>query len=209
MDSFELNKIAGAVLAAVLIIVASTTFIEMAHTPHGGGEHEVVGYVLPKPEGEAAAEKHADKGAETDASAPTEKTAAASAAAPAATAAPAAAAASSGFDAAAVAAAVGSADADKGAKLFRKCKACHTDDKGGADKVGPHLWGIVDRAKGSVDGFAYSDALKAKGGNWDNEALAAFLHKPKDYIDGTKMIFSGFKKNDDVANIVAYLNTLK
>ena len=185
MDSFELNKIAGAVLAAVLIIVASRTFIEIATAPHGGGEHEVVGYQLPTPDGDAKSEQHAAAGA----------------AAPAAVAA--------GFDAAKVASLVGAADAEKGAKLFKKCAACHTNEQGGADKLGPHLWGVVDRAKGSVDGFGYSEAMKAKGGNWDNESLAHFLHKPKEYVEGTKMIFSGFSNDADVANIVAYLNTLK
>ncbi len=183
MDSFELNKIAGAVLAAVLIIVASRTFIEIATTPHGGGEHEVVGYELPKAEGDAKSGEHG---------------AAEGAAAPAAS-----------FDAAKVASLVGEADAEKGAKLFNKCKACHTNEQGGANKVGPHLWGVVDRAKGSVDGFKYSEAMTTKGGNWDNEALASFLHKPKEYIDGTKMIFSGFSSDSDVANMVAFLNTLK
>lgn len=183
MDSFELNKIAGAVLAAVLIIVASTTFIDMATNPHGSGHDEIVGYQLPKPGGDAGAQKHGDKGG----------------AAPA----------PEGFDAVKVAAMVESADAAKGTKLFNKCKACHTVDQGGANKVGPALWGISGRAKGASEGYAYSDAMKAKGGNWDNEALAAFLHKPKEYINGTKMVFAGFKKTSDVANIIAYLNTLK
>jgi len=183
MDSFELNKIAGAVLAALLIIVGSTTFIDIATAPdHGGGEHEVVGYELPKPDAAAASGDHATAG---------------EAAAPAA------------FDAATVAGLVAAASAEKGAKLFKKCTACHTGEQGGANKVGPYLWGVAGRAKGSVDGFGYSEDLKAKGGNWDNEALVAFLHKPKAYIDGTKMIFGGFSADSDLADIVAYLNTLK
>lgn len=196
MDSFELNKIVGAVLAAVLIIVASRTFIEIANEPHGGGEHAVVGYELPKPAGDAGAEHGA---ATAEAGATAEHAAPGSAAeAPAA-----------GFDAAKVAALVGAASAEKGAKQFNKCKACHTNDKGGANKVGPHLWGVVGRPKGSVEDFKYSEGMKAKGGNWDNESLIHFLHKPKEYVDGTKMIFSGFPNEADLADIVAYLNTLK
>lgn len=200
MDSFELNKIAGAVLAAVLIIVASRTFIEIATAPHGGGEHAVVGFELPKPAGDAGGE-HAEKAGEGGASAEHVAAAggeAATAGAPAA-----------GFDATKVASLVGSASAEKGAKLFNKCKACHTNDQGGADKVGPHLWGVVGRPKGAVESFKYSEAMKAKGGNWDNEALAHFLHKPKEYVEGTKMIFSGFPSDADIADMVAYLNTLK
>ncbi|KUO53879.1 MAG: hypothetical protein APF80_16950 [Alphaproteobacteria bacterium BRH_c36] len=186
MDSFELNKIAGAVLAALLIIVASRTFIEIATAPHGGGEHAVVGYELPKPTGDAGGENAAAGGDSTAAGAP-----------------------AAGFDAAKVASLVDSASAEKGAKLFSKCKACHTNEQGGANKVGPHLWGVVGRPKGAVEDFKYSEAMKAKGGNWDNEALAHFLHKPKEYMEGTKMIFSGFSSDADVADMVAYLNTLK
>lgn len=183
MDSFELNKIAGAVLAALLIIVGSKTFIEIATTPHSGGEHEVVGYVLPKPDGEAGSDGHGAAGGAGEAA--------------------------EAFDAAKVAELVGAADAAKGEKLFKKCTACHTSDKDGANKVGPALWGVAGRAKASHEGFGYSDAMKAKGGDWDNESLAHFLHKPKEFIEGTKMVFAGFSDNNDVANIVAYLNTLK
>lgn len=183
MNAFELNKIAGAVLAAVLIIVASSTFIEIATTPHSGGEHEVVGYQLPEPEGEAATGDHADSG---DAAAPAAE-----------------------FNAATVAGMVADANSEKGAKLFKKCSACHTAEQGGADKVGPHLWGVAGRPKGSAEGFGYSDAMKAKGGTWDDEALVSFLHKPKKYVEGTKMVFAGFSNDQDLADIVAYLHTLK
>ena len=210
MNSFELNKIAGAVLAALLVVVASRTFFDIAATPHRGGEHEVVGYELPKPEGakpegEAKSEEPAAAGETAPAKTAADGEApAAEAAAPAAKEAP-----PKGFDAAKVASLVGGASAETGAKLYKKCKACHTVKQGGANKVGPALWGIAGRAKGSVDDFKYSDAMKAKGGNWDNEALAHFLYKPKQYIKGTKMVFKGFSKDGDLADIVAYLNTLK
>ncbi|MCH9806114.1 MAG: cytochrome c family protein [Alphaproteobacteria bacterium] len=183
MDSFELNKIAGGVIAALLVIVGTKTIIETSNSGHGGhGDHAAVGYVLPKPEADGDGHGKSAK-----------------AGAPAAAA----------FDATKVAALVGAADVASGEKLFKKCKACHTADKGGANKVGPNLFGVVDRAKGGVDGFGYSDALKAKGGVWDAEALVAFLHKPKEYIPGTKMVFKGFKKDAELADITAYLASLK
>ena len=98
-----------------------------------------------------------------------------------------------------------SADAVAGEKLAKKCTACHVFDAGGANKVGPALWGIVNKAKGSADGFAYSAALAGFGGIWDYQSLNAFLAKPKAYIDGTKMNFAGLKKPEDRANMIAYL----
>ncbi len=178
----ELNKIAGGVISALLVIFGSQAVIEMSSSSHG--EHEVVGYELPKPDAGGEGGGSGGHGGEA-------------AEAPAA------------FDAAKVAEMVASADAAAGEKLTKKCKACHTFDNGGANKVGPHLWGVYERAKGGVDGFGYSDALKGKGGNWDAESLVHFLHKPKEFIPGTKMVFAGFKDNKDLADIVAYLETLK
>ena len=101
-----------------------------------------------------------------------------------------------------------SADVAAGAKLAKKCTACHVFEAGGANKVGPALWSIVNQAKGSVDGFAYSSALAGFGGNWDYQSLNAFLTKPKAYISGTKMNFAGLKKPQDRANMVAWLRTM-
>lgn len=98
-----------------------------------------------------------------------------------------------------------SADAAAGEKLSKKCSACHVFAAGGASKVGPALWGIVNASKGAVDGFAYSSALAGFGGAWDYQALNAFLAKPKAYISGTKMNFAGLKKPQDRANMIAYL----
>ena len=98
-------------------------------------------------------------------------------------------------------------DAKKGAKVFRKCKACHVvDDE--KNKVGPHLVGIIDRPVAAVDGFKYSDAMTefgADGQVWDVETLTLYLKKPKDLIKGTKMVFAGLKKDADLENIIAYL----
>ena len=98
-----------------------------------------------------------------------------------------------------------SADAAAGQKVFAKCKACHQVAKDGKNAIGPNLWNIVNANRGAVDGFAYSDALKSKEGNWSYESLNAFFAKPKDYIPGTKMSFAGLKKVKDRANVVAYL----
>ena len=98
-----------------------------------------------------------------------------------------------------------SADAIAGEKLARKCTACHVFDQGGANKVGPALWNIVNADKGAVDGFSYSGALSEFGGQWDYAARIAFLYKPKAYISGTKMNFVGLKKPSDRANMIAYL----
>ena len=98
-----------------------------------------------------------------------------------------------------------SADAAAGEKLAKKCTACHVFDQGGANKVGPALWNIVNADKGAVDGFGYSAALADFGGQWDYASLNAFLAKPKAYISGTKMNFAGLKKPQDRANMIAYL----
>lgn len=97
------------------------------------------------------------------------------------------------------------ASAEKGKSGAKKCAACHTFDKGGANKIGPNLYGILDRALGTVDGFAYSADLKAKGGTWDYEALNQFLANPKAFISGTKMAFAGVKKDNQRADIILYL----
>jgi len=97
------------------------------------------------------------------------------------------------------------ASAEKGASIAKKCSACHTFDKGGANKIGPNLHGILGRPLGSVDGFAYSAALKEKGGNWDYESINHFVTKPKEFIPGTKMAFPGIKKGDQRADLILYL----
>lgn len=103
---------------------------------------------------------------------------------------------------------IGSADAKAGEASAKKCAACHDFTKGGPNKVGPGLWGIIGHPKGGHAGFAYSDAMKAKGGNWDFESLATFIHDPKGFVPGTKMAFAGVKKPSELANILAYLRSL-
>ena len=94
---------------------------------------------------------------------------------------------------------------DKGQKIFKKCSACHTYEKEGANKVGPNLWNLINSPKANVEGFAYSKELAEFGGQWGYEELAQFLYKPKEYIKGTKMNFSGLKKVQDRANLVLFL----
>jgi cytochrome c len=178
LDSFELSKIAGGFLCALLVIVGFRVALEISE--HGKA-HETPGYVLPTPEAAPAAGGAAPAGA------------------------PAAAA----FDAASVAQAAAAANAQAGAAIFKKCTACHSTETGGPNKVGPNLAGIVGRAKASHAGFGYSDAMKAKGGNWTLDDLASFIHSPKTFVPGTKMLFPGITDTADLGDLLAYLNTLK
>ena len=98
-------------------------------------------------------------------------------------------------------------DAAAGAKVFKKCKACHYVDQE-KNKSGPHLVNIVGRAAGAVDGFKYSKAMAGSGLVWDQATLAGFLAKKK-YLKGTKMSFAGLKKESDIANVIAYLKSPK
>ena len=106
------------------------------------------------------------------------------------------------------AALLGGADVAKGARTFKKCKACHTVENGGKNKIGPNLWNIVNAMFGQKAGFVYSKPLKAKGGTWNYDTLDAFLAKPKAYIPGAKMAFVGVKKAKERANLIAYLRSL-
>lgn len=100
------------------------------------------------------------------------------------------------------------ANAEAGKGLVKKCIACHSLGSGEPHKIGPNLWNTYNAAKGAKSDYKYSSALLAKGGKWDDESLFHFIHKPKAYIKGTKMSFIGFKKLEDVADMVAYLKTL-
>lgn len=97
------------------------------------------------------------------------------------------------------------ADAGAGARVFNKCKACH--QLNGADGVGPHLNGVVDREIGSVAGFAYSGALNQVGDVWNYDNLNAFLTNPKGAAPGTSMGFNGLPKAEDRANVIAYIES--
>ena len=100
-----------------------------------------------------------------------------------------------------------SASVDKGAKVFKKCSNCHVPNEGGANKIGPALWNIVNKDIGGAD-FAYSNAMSSYGGKWSYNELNGFLKNPKKYMEGTKMSFAGLKKETDRANVILYLRTL-
>ncbi len=100
------------------------------------------------------------------------------------------------------------ADPKKGEADTKPCQACHSFEKGAGVKIGPPLWGVVDRPKGSVAGFDYSAGMKAKGGNWTFEDLNSFITDPKAFVNGTKMAFAGVPEAGKRADILAYLRTL-
>lgn len=102
-----------------------------------------------------------------------------------------------------------SADPKAGAEVAKKCAVCHTFEKDGPNKIGPNLYGIVGEEIGQGKGYQFSDALKAKHGNWDVDTLNEWLYKPQAFAKGTKMTFAGLPKAKDRADIVAYLQTLK
>jgi cytochrome c len=101
-------------------------------------------------------------------------------------------------------AALAQGDAAQGEKVFNQCKACHAVDEP-QNKVGPHLVGIFGRPAGSIEDFKYSDALKESGITWNDETLSAFLADPRGYIKGNRMAYAGLKKDEDIANLLAYL----
>ncbi len=100
------------------------------------------------------------------------------------------------------------ASASKGENGFKACAACHTVTKGGANKVGPNLYGIMGRAVGAADGFKYSSALNGTGQSWTYELMDQWLKNPKKTFDGTSMSFAGIRKDGRRADVIAYLRSL-
>lgn len=175
MDSFEFNKIAGAVLGTLLFAMGLGIVADVIFKPK---LPIVAGYDLPS--AEAAPAK-------------------AAAAAPAVAVAP-------------IAERLASADAKKGEAGAKACASCHSFEKGGANKIGPALFGVADRPKGQAAGFNYSAALKdraAKGEKWDAASLDAFVANPKQYMPGTSMGYAGMADPARRADLVAYLQSLK
>ena len=99
-----------------------------------------------------------------------------------------------------------STSAAEGAKVFKKCAACHSIAEGGKNKIGPALWGVLGRQAGSLPDYKYSKAMAAHGKKWSFEEMNGFLLKPKDWIKGTKMSYAGLKKEKDRAAVILYMN---
>ena len=102
---------------------------------------------------------------------------------------------------------LGSADPAAGEQVFKKCTACHNADKGGANALGPNLYGMLGEPIGKGHGFAFSPALAGVGGTWNWDNMSAWLHSPKKFAPGTKMTFAGLSNPQDRANVIAFLNS--
>jgi len=99
-----------------------------------------------------------------------------------------------------------STSAAEGAKVFKKCAACHSIAEGGKNKIGPALWGVLGRQAGSLPDYKYSKAMVAHGKKWSFEEMNGFLIKPKDWIKGTKMSYAGLKSEKERAAVILYMN---
>jgi cytochrome c len=100
-----------------------------------------------------------------------------------------------------------SADVAAGKTISTKCEQCHDLSKGGPNKIGPNLYGVVDRVRASHPGFSYSAAMKGKPGNWTYDELFKFIKSPGSDIPGTKMSFAGLRSDKDRINLIAYLRS--
>jgi cytochrome c len=164
MSTLELNKFAGAMLLALLVIQITSTLGDALVRPRAHGPAQVA--VAPTERAPAREEKVEP-----------------------------------------IAPLLASADAKAGEAAFKKCVACHTVDKGGANKIGPNLYGVIGRPVASHGGFSYSQAMKGKGGEWTYEELSRYLSAPSRYIPGNKMAFVGLPKSKERADLLAYLRT--
>jgi cytochrome c len=166
MNSFELNKVLGALLGTCLILLALNIAAGAIFSPEKPAKP---GYAIAVKEGPAKE------------------------AAPQATPLP---------------TRLAKASVEKGQSTAKQCQACHTFEKGGPNRVGPNLYGIVGSDRGEGRGFNFSSAMKAKGGKWTFEELDKFLAGPREYIPGTAMTFAGIQNEQQRADVIDYLHTL-
>jgi cytochrome c len=171
MDSFELNKVLGAILGTCLIVLSINIAAGAIFAPKKPAKP---GYEIAVPEHPAGGPGQPQP---QEPQQPVEQL-------------------------------LASADVGRGENAAKKCSACHTFNKGGRPLVGPNMWGIVGRPKASETGFAYSDALKKKGGNWTIDDINQFITNPQAAVSGTKMTFAGVPRAKERADIIAYLNSL-
>jgi cytochrome c len=174
MDSFEFNKIAGAVLASLLVILGGNKLLGAVYAPTVPDKkaYVVEGVVAEGAPEAAAPAPEAEKP---------------------------------------FALLIQTADAEKGKKITAQCVSCHSFEKGGPNKIGPNLYGVIGGPYGHKDDFSYSDAFKAehaKGRVWVMEDLFHYLKDPKAWVPGNKMSFAGLKKPDQRADVIAYLRTM-